>query len=340
MYKILVTGFEPFAGLDTNVSETVAKSFNSKIVNVDIGEALIGCRKVRSRAPLVSFHTDILTVDYNGSTKTSDAILSGKVFEFDAIIHLGLAREALLPRIETRGLNMNQFSSPDNLGRIANGVIVDGGPSEIPVTASLNSLEKEILQCPFEYSNDAGGFVCNETLYNSLYALQSIERNLPCIFIHLPPEKIMTIDRQIDFVSKIAAVVVQPPHIDVVGAIFEDNGKWLASKRSGPPHTGKWEFAGGKIEQGETEIMALVRECKEELDWDVNPVHRMMIIDHKYPSFTVTIHFWKCTTLSRNPPEKNSHSEHRWIKTSSLLDFDWLDADIPLIEFIQSESMN
>ena len=336
MYKILVTGFEPFAGLKTNVSGIVASSLDSKCFNVDIGERAIGSRGVRQRNPRLTWSSEILTVDSDGSRRISDAIMSDSINDVDAIIHLGLARGASIPRIESRGLNSNSFMSPDNQGRIVNGEIIIGGPSEIPVSVSLESIQRENLKYSFEFSNDAGGFVCNETLFHSLYALEFKQRKLPCIFVHLPSEEFMSIENQIDFISRISAVIVQPRHLDVVGAIFAKNDSLLASKRKDPKHSEKWEFPGGKIEMGETEELALIRECKEELDWDINPVERIMVIDHHYSDFTVTLHFWRCISLSQNPPATHSHSEHRWIKTSLLSDYDWLDADIPLIEYLQS----
>lgn len=54
--------------------------------------------------------------------------------------------------------------------------------------------------------------------------------------------------------------------IDVVAAIIEQNGKILLAQR--PPHAdqaGLWEFAGGKVEAGESQQEALVRELQEEL---------------------------------------------------------------------------
>ncbi|HEY2948428.1 MAG TPA: NUDIX domain-containing protein, partial [Micromonosporaceae bacterium] len=52
----------------------------------------------------------------------------------------------------------------------------------------------------------------------------------------------------------------------IVGAAIIAGGRVLACERSDPPEVaGKWEFAGGKVEPGETEVEALIRECDEEL---------------------------------------------------------------------------
>ncbi len=54
--------------------------------------------------------------------------------------------------------------------------------------------------------------------------------------------------------------------VDVVAAIIEKNGNILLAQR--PAHAdqpGMWEFAGGKVEAGETQPEALIRELQEEL---------------------------------------------------------------------------
>ena len=52
----------------------------------------------------------------------------------------------------------------------------------------------------------------------------------------------------------------------IVGAAIIRDGRVLACARSAPPEVaGMWEFPGGKVEPGESETDALVRECAEEL---------------------------------------------------------------------------
>lgn len=60
--------------------------------------------------------------------------------------------------------------------------------------------------------------------------------------------------------------------LDVVAAIIECDGKILLAQR--PAHAdqaGLWEFAGGKVEPGETQPQALIRELREELGIDATP---------------------------------------------------------------------
>ena len=58
--------------------------------------------------------------------------------------------------------------------------------------------------------------------------------------------------------------------IDVVCAVFEQNGKIFICKRKlGLKHEGKWEFPGGKVIDGESVLKALRREIKEELNIEI-----------------------------------------------------------------------
>ena len=67
--------------------------------------------------------------------------------------------------------------------------------------------------------------------------------------------------------------------IDVVGAIVKDGDCYLVGQRAAhKAQGGLWEFIGGKIEPGETPEQALVRECREELAFEIINEH---IIEHQ-----------------------------------------------------------
>src|SRR4051812_40534587 len=59
--------------------------------------------------------------------------------------------------------------------------------------------------------------------------------------------------------------------VQVVGAAVVDGDRVLVAQRSGGPYDGCWEFPGGKVEPGESELSALVRECEEELGLAIVP---------------------------------------------------------------------
>lgn len=78
--------------------------------------------------------------------------------------------------------------------------------------------------------------------------------------------------------------------IDFIGVgigavIINKQGKVFLSKR-GPKarnEVGKWECPGGALEFGERMEQTVVREIKEEFDFDIEPVAQMWAVDHLIP---------------------------------------------------------
>ena len=71
--------------------------------------------------------------------------------------------------------------------------------------------------------------------------------------------------------------------IHVVCAVIEQNGLILCAQRSETMALPlKWEFPGGKIEPGEAEEPALMREIREELNVNVEILERMPVHDYTY----------------------------------------------------------
>ena len=335
--RVLVTGFEPFGGLSENISWKIAKSLGGTSSVVNLGPRESGSRQALHRSICIEWVAELLSVDEVGSRTIAEMINSGSLDEFSAIIHLGLARDAKVPRIESQGLNKNSFREADNSGRISGGCIIKNAPVSIACSVDVNHVCRDVQSSILEVSHDAGGYVCNETLYRTLHALNKNGDGLiPCTFLHLPSLESMDFESQLNLVKRVSAIVVQPPHIEVVGALFRNENQWMVSRRASGQHEGLWEFPGGKLEPGETVYDALIRECDEELGWCINPIRFFQRIDYVYPHVSVELEFWICTYDGDTPPALRNHTEHRWVEKEDLHKLNWLEADIPLVNRIQS----
>lgn len=117
--------------------------------------------------------------------------------------------------------------------------------------------------------------------------------------------------------------------IHVVGAAIIQEDKVLAAQRSNKmSHPLKWEFAGGKVEEGETHRQALQRELYEELGISVKVNDFVASGNSEINGSRIVLHVYEAE-ITEGIPVKGEHSSLRWVEIGRLLELDWADADIP-----------
>jgi len=120
----------------------------------------------------------------------------------------------------------------------------------------------------------------------------------------------------------------------VTAGIIERDGKFLITKRKkGGPLENKWEFPGGKIEAEETAEECLCRELEEEFGiiTKVKSFVAESIFD--YSDQTIRLLGYHVEYLS-GEFVLNAHDEIRWVSKHEFSEFDFAEADLPLIEEI------
>ena len=123
--------------------------------------------------------------------------------------------------------------------------------------------------------------------------------------------------------------------LNVVALVLENHqGEILVAKRAEHKHLGgMWEFPGGKVEQGETQLQALIREIKEEIDFDLPTAIPLIITTHSYDSFTLTLDVWYHKV--NNPiVHPNENQPLKWVKKPELTLLGMPEADKPIINAI------
>src|SRR5215208_3145274 len=168
---ILVTGFEPFGGIEVNPSQAIVESLGRDSAS-------------RRHATLV---TEVLPTEFRAAGDRIVALI--REHRPDAVLSIGLAASAASIRLERVALNLNDALRPDNGGDLATGRLIDpAGPigywSTLPVDAMLSALRERDI--PSTITNHAGAYVCNHVFYTARHEIERLGAGIPSGFIHVP----------------------------------------------------------------------------------------------------------------------------------------------------------
>ena len=125
-------------------------------------------------------------------------------------------------------------------------------------------------------------------------------------------------------------------HLEVVAGIIEYDNLILCMQRPVGKYdyvSLKYEFPGGKVEPGENNSQALMRELNEEMDMNVSISEDdyFMTVTHTYPDFEITMHSFICKVDNQNFTRKE-HVDHKWLLKNELDSLDWAPADQPIVK--------
>ena len=126
--------------------------------------------------------------------------------------------------------------------------------------------------------------------------------------------------------------------VKVVAAIICDDmkekNKIFATARGYGDLKGGWEFPGGKVESGETQQQALIREIIEELDTEIKVGELIDTVEYDYPTFHLSMDcFW--AEVKAGHLELKEAEAAKWLTKDQLDSVTWLPADILLIDQIR-----
>lgn len=169
--RILVTGFGPFPGAPENPTDWLVSRLAEEPPR---GEG-IG-----------AFHAEVLEVEY-GRVGSRLAALGARHAP-DIAIHFGLAAEAAGFRLERVARNSHAGARADNAGRLPPTERICAGPDILASSLPLETIARELAAAglPVEYSDDAGGYLCNTVFVLSRF--HAVEGLKPAMtgFVHVP----------------------------------------------------------------------------------------------------------------------------------------------------------
>ncbi len=170
MRRVLVTGFEPFDGIETNASWEAVRLLD--------GQTVAGYR-VAARRLSCSFDRCV--------RELIDAI---EETEPAAVLATGVNLTGTAIQVERIAINLDDARIADNDGTVPiDRTIAEIGPaayfSELPVKAIVAAVAD--AQIRVVLSNSAGTYVCNHAFYGLMHYVATRQPRLPAGFIHVPP---------------------------------------------------------------------------------------------------------------------------------------------------------
>lgn len=188
---VLLTGFEPFGGDDSNPSWRIAQALH--------GQRIEGVRVESVCLP---------TVFGAANTALRAAVLRHRP---QLVLCLGLAANRGEMSIERVAINVDDARIPDNAGASPiDEPVIPGAPaayfSRLPIKAIVAALHEAGL--PAAVSQTAGTFVCNHVFFGLMHLLRR-RPGLRGGFVHVPSEQTLALDEQVRAVRLVLATALQ-----------------------------------------------------------------------------------------------------------------------------------
>jgi 8-oxo-dGTP diphosphatase len=120
-----------------------------------------------------------------------------------------------------------------------------------------------------------------------------------------------------------------------VAGIARENGKlFVARRKSGGDLGGKWEFPGGKAEDGESAEEALIREYKEEFSVPVRVGRLLGSAAFEHRGAERILKAYAIFFINKNF-KMSEHTKWRWAAIEEIKNMDFADSDRKLFRFLE-----
>lgn len=175
--KILVTGFDPFGGEATNPAYEAIKLLPDTIDGAEI------------------IKLEIPTVFGKGAQKAIEMIEEKEV---DVVVSVGQAGSRSAMTVEKVAINLVEARIPDNEGQQPFDLkIKEDGENAYFTTLPIKAMVEEMKAngIPAFVSYTAGTYVCNEVMYQELYAVNKRFPSVRAGFVHVPYAAAQAVDK-------------------------------------------------------------------------------------------------------------------------------------------------
>lgn len=120
-----------------------------------------------------------------------------------------------------------------------------------------------------------------------------------------------------------------------VGVVIRQQRFFVCRRLSHQHQGGKWEFPGGKIDEGESVEEALRRELKEEIGIVVKAAAPLMEITFSYPDKSVILHVSIVSDFTGKEHGAEGQ-ESKWVSFAELIQLDFPAANVQIIDKLKT----
>lgn len=124
----------------------------------------------------------------------------------------------------------------------------------------------------------------------------------------------------------------------VAGIIVVDNLVFIAKRINKGQMANRWEFPGGKVEEGESHKEALVREFEEEFMIDVEVGEKITQTQFQHNDETVDLFAYEVIIkdIDNIAWILSEHSDINWVSFDKINSLDFVDSDLLLLTPIRN----
>lgn len=127
---------------------------------------------------------------------------------------------------------------------------------------------------------------------------------------------------------------MKPMH-RVVSALVEVDGRFLITQRRPEAVLPLlWEFPGGRVEEGETDEQALVRELRERMAVEATVGALVVHVTHSYAAYDVDMRVYRATLDPGVPPRPVRVHDIRWVAEEDLPAYQFPGADHRTVDLL------
>ena len=104
----------------------------------------------------------------------------------------------------------------------------------------------------------------------------------------------------------------------VGGVVHDARGRLLVVRRGRPPYEGHWSIPGGRVEPGEDDAAAVVRELAEETGLVVRAGELLGVVELGAPGAAIVVHDYRCELVGGTLAAGDDASAAAWVTAAEL----------------------